>query len=119
MTRLGYEVFSPDKVRLWFVSCVYYISLEVFIKEPVHTEVFFIAICYHDSMKMFIILLVFVFALFFLGGSLLFDSGIADAKGIARIPVAVRIEKTYFEVRKQLAVVSPIISEVQKFFSGR
>lgn len=80
---------------------------------------FFIAICYHDNMKMFIILLVFVFALFFLGGSLLFDSGIADSKGIARIPVAVRVEKTYFEVRKQLVVVSPIISEVQKFFSGR
>lgn len=76
---------------------------------------------------MFIILLVFVFALFFLGGSLLFDSGIADSKGIARIPVAIRVEKTYFEVRKQsvfwtkkiLVVVSSFVSEAQKFFSGR
>ena len=70
-------------------------------------------------MLKFIVLLIVIFALFFVGGSILFDSGITKESGVDRIPVAVQTEKFYRSVQKQVQIyVLPNIKMLTDRASG-
>lgn len=76
-------------------------------------------------MGKFIFMLVVIFVLLYVGGSVLFDSGIADAKGISRVPLAVEVENVYRFVNKNvttyggnaLVVISPAAKKLFLIFS--
>ncbi len=77
-------------------------------------------------MLKFIIILVLIFTVFLVGGSLLFDSGIADSKGVSRVPLAVQTEKVFYQVRgvvvgvggQIFVVVQPLVTTFTNAASG-
>lgn len=72
-------------------------------------------------MGKFVLMLIFIFVLLYVGGSLLFDSGIADSKGISRVPLAVEVEKGYRLTNKYVSIAGKkaavvVVPAVQKVF---
>ncbi len=70
-------------------------------------------------MGKFIIVLVIIFALFYFGGAVLFDSGIAG-DGVSRVPAAVQVETVYRQTnkiaRRFIKSVDKIIAPARNLF---